>query len=360
MEEASAIQEGDDFMIRFCCEHCGHKISVKDKHAGKRGKCPKCKSILTVPKPQVNGAGPGQSDLDESTISSKASAHDLTLLDVPRETKDQSQPAEQPVPDETAYEQLRRLQGGLVRQESDQILQRKLPWIIDIFLYPISKPGLIMLSFIIMVPLLFKFLGKTFTFAALGFPPMLIVATLVIMVGHLIRVLLSLYFYWYFCECIRESAAGQLRAPETIGSAPGLGEMLARLLRTLVCLIVFFGPVLIRFRYNRATDVVFWILFSYALFLFPVALLAVVMFDSLRGLHPFLLIGSIFSTFFQYCALVLFIAAGVFILLSLPVTKEALILRFILRCICIYLALVAAHLLGRFYWRYQEKLNWEV
>jgi hypothetical protein len=28
--------------------------------------------------------------------------------------------------------------------------------------------------------------------------------------------------------------------------------------------------------------------------------------------------------------------------------------------VAIYVALVIAHLIGRFYWRNQEKLNWEV
>ena len=36
-------------------------------------------------------------------------------------------------------------------------------------------------------------------------------------------------------------------------------------------------------------------------------LLACVMFDSIRALNPILLIGSILSTFFQYCGLVLLI-----------------------------------------------------
>jgi hypothetical protein len=90
------------------------------------------------------------------------------------------------------------------------------------------------------------------------------------------------------------------------------------------------------------------------------AFLAVVVFDSFQGLNPFLLIGSIFSTLFQYCALVLFIAAGVFVPVSVPIPKEALISRFILHCVSLYMALVAAHLLGRFCWRYKEKLNWEV
>ncbi len=344
-------------MIEFHCKNCGQTLSVSDTHAGKRAKCPKCNNRVSIPEAQASGAATDQDDTEPVT---KASPYNLTLLDVSQQVKAQNQPAEQPVLDETAYEQLRRLQGSLVTYRSDQIPQRRLPWIIDIFLYPISKPGLITLGLIIGVRLFIKFLGLTLTFAALGFAPLLIVATFVVIVGYPIRVILWLYFYWYFCECIRESAAGQLRAPETIGNVPGLGEMLSRLLRTLVCLIIFFGPVLIRFQYNRATDMVFWILLSYALFLFPVALLAVVMFDSLRGLHPFLLIGSIFSTFFQYCGLVLFIAAGVFVLLSVPITREALISRFILRCVCIYTSLVAAHLLGRFYWRYQEKLNWEV
>ncbi|MHC4559495.1 MAG: hypothetical protein ACYS80_19550, partial [Planctomycetota bacterium] len=36
-------------MIRFCCEHCAHKISVQDKHAGRQYKCPKCKNVAVVP-----------------------------------------------------------------------------------------------------------------------------------------------------------------------------------------------------------------------------------------------------------------------------------------------------------------------
>jgi DNA-directed RNA polymerase subunit RPC12/RpoP len=36
-------------MIRFGCEHCGHKISVQDKHVGKRGKCPECGALVVIP-----------------------------------------------------------------------------------------------------------------------------------------------------------------------------------------------------------------------------------------------------------------------------------------------------------------------
>lgn len=36
-------------MIRFVCSKCGHKINVADKHAGKKGKCPKCGNVVIVP-----------------------------------------------------------------------------------------------------------------------------------------------------------------------------------------------------------------------------------------------------------------------------------------------------------------------
>ncbi len=36
-------------MIRFPCKSCGQKLSVDEKHAGKRVKCPKCGSVGVVP-----------------------------------------------------------------------------------------------------------------------------------------------------------------------------------------------------------------------------------------------------------------------------------------------------------------------
>ncbi|MHC4482695.1 MAG: hypothetical protein ACYSW4_04025 [Planctomycetota bacterium] len=36
-------------MIRFECEKCGQKIRTSDRYAGKKAKCPKCKSPLIVP-----------------------------------------------------------------------------------------------------------------------------------------------------------------------------------------------------------------------------------------------------------------------------------------------------------------------
>ena len=44
---------------------------------------------------------------------------------------------------------------------------------------------------------------------------------------------------------------------------------------------------------------------------------------------------------------------------ALPQTVT-LILEAAVSSIFLYMALIVGHLLGRFYWRYRERLNWEV
>ena len=39
-------------MIEFACPACGSVLRVKDALGGKRGKCPKCAAVITVPEPQ--------------------------------------------------------------------------------------------------------------------------------------------------------------------------------------------------------------------------------------------------------------------------------------------------------------------
>jgi hypothetical protein len=91
------------------------------------------------------------------------------------------------------------------------------------------------------------------------------------------------------------------------------------------------------------------------------ALLGVLMFDSIRGLNPLIIIPSLFSAFFQYCGLLVFVCAIIFLFTKareLLLTHSFLWLS--LRAIEVYLLMVVAHLLGRFYFKYQEKLNWDV
>src|SRR5688572_26702389 len=40
-------------MIKFNCGQCGQKIGVPDAHAGKRGKCPNCGAVVSIPAPAM-------------------------------------------------------------------------------------------------------------------------------------------------------------------------------------------------------------------------------------------------------------------------------------------------------------------
>ena len=336
-------------MIKFHCKNCGQKINAPEVHAGKKGKCPKCKQIILIPHIEIAALPIPKEHTANSIVSPKTSPPNPTLLDLPQ-ARAQSPPAEYDVRSETVEDKLEQQLQEKVEQ-SESVGKRKLPWIIDIFLYPISIPSLITLGIIIVIPLLIDIVA-----ALLGpFAPAIALP------GFIINSVIGLYLYWYITECIRDSAAGGLRAPETLGSTPGLGDMSMRALNIIACLIVFWGPVGFYFYYTHKTDAIFWSLRAYAIIFVPMGLLAVIMFDSSSGLNPLLVLCSIFSTFLPYCAMVIaFILIGSLTVIVSSVALISQILSFVIHCINLYLALVGAHLLGRFYWRYQDKLKWDV
>ena len=341
-------------MIKFRCKNCGKKINAPEKHAGKKGKCPKCKAILVVPQPDNQIP-------DENKTGSKT----LTLIpptsDVYTKQETQKTSVDWDETLEKTVEQAEDFRDELEEDHAETTGKRKLPWPLDIFLYPISTPGLTILAIIIGIPLIFRIVVKLLSILMIRFPPLLVFLALFACIGFIIRIVMGLYLYWYFCECIRDSAAGGLRAPETMGGAPGLGDMFWQMIRVVVCYVFFFAPALIYFINTRETDIIFWSLLTYGVFFFPMGLLAVIMFDSFAGLNPFLLIASIFSTFFQYCGLIiLFGFLGFLFIKTSSILPRSLILGFFLGIVFIYMLIVAAHLLGRFYFRYQEKLYWEV
>ena len=128
-------------------------------------------------------------------------------------------------------------------------------------------------------------------------------------------------------------------------------------------MVVCFVGAIVYVSFNKRIDPVFWLLLGGGVFFLPMALLSTIMFDSLAGLNPILIIGSIFSTFGKYLGVALAfyvpyaISVGVFTVLS-PFVSPLTIPIFSL--IDLYLLLVAAHLLGWFFYRNEEKLNWEV
>ena len=226
---------------------------------------------------------------------------------------------------------------------------RHLPWLIDILLYPANLSGIITLGTIVFAALWeYVILVSGYTTGRMYVP------------GGII----GLYLGWYLAECVYDSATGGTRAPEIfdVGDLDGLWSRVAYLL----AVYVFFAlpPVLYLVLAGRA-DVIFWGLVACAIFFLPMALLAMVIHDSSSIFNPLFLLGAIVHVFGPYVGLLLSIVglAGLFwygnvMLLEGGLAPATLVLLDILAGS--YTALVLAHVLGRFYWHYSDRLDWGI
>jgi len=251
-----------------------------------------------------------------------------------------------------------------VIEEPQLAVKRKLPWPIDILLYPMSISGIIHLVIFLFAPLLIKRL----TFIYFG---IVALALYMLLVG---------YVFYYFGHCVFYSSKGGWRAPDiSVYNAPDRGDLLSQLFLMLGSVAVCFCPAAIYYIVTERTNLLFWLLSVYGFFLLPMVLLTVVLFDSVDALNPIVIIRSIFRTFFPYCGLILvFCALGGLvapIISNLPKPHAlpqapfyiCMLLNYLLgtafiyqKIAFIYLLMVAAHLLGRFYWWYKDKLNWGI
>jgi DNA-directed RNA polymerase subunit RPC12/RpoP len=339
-------------MIEFQCNKCGQKISIHEIYAGKKGRCPKCKNVLIVPELQNSSCEPEENVPVDNQKGSKFSAYDLSLLDIPQKGEISNEAIGQYSSSDRAAEDLHEPAESAAMEEIEPAGGPKLPWLIDIFLYPLNLAGFIHLICLwllvfLLCPLVMALLG-------LGTEYIPFVYTLPVA-----------YVLYYFSECIRDSAAGHCRAPD-FWMHPGDDKWhcISQLLVVLGCIAVHFWPVSVYYIFTERTDLIYWLLMAFGGFFFPMALLAVVLFDSLNALNPILIIRSIFRTLLPYCGMVLLFYGGALLFMEIdsPVNRFWLlpILPFILKLAQLYLVFVSVGLLGRFYWRYQDKLNWEV
>ena len=380
--------KGEGLMIRFYCEHCAHKISVPDKDVGKQGKCPKCGNVLVVPAEstviefncencdrkisvpksqagkksicpkcgntfiipvtQLPDAAATQDYSKDLTTRSLDSLIDSILLDVKEQYKLKDEPAGQSNVSEKAIDRQQEYTEDVELAE-----QRKLPWIVDIFLYPFNLAGVIHLIGL----WLLLFLLCPLVIACLG------LGTEYIPIVYLLPVAYSLY---YFAECIRDSASGARRAPDlrAIQVKPDRWDYISQLLIVVGSIAVCFWPVAGYYIVTERSDLIYWLILACGGFFFPMVLLAVVLFDSFNALNPILIIGSIFRTLLPYCGMVLFFYAGALLFMEIdsPVNRFWLLPTgpFLIKVVQLYMIIVAVGLLGRFYRRNEKKLNWEV
>jgi len=339
-------------MIKFYCKHCGQQIGVPAGSAGGGARCPKCKKIVVMPEVESAEPAADQSNISDSKGGAKYEGFDRAIFDIPQEDESTSQVSNQGDMSKEDFGELRRRKERLEKYQAEQIGKRKLPGFIDVFLYPVSFWGLIYLGIFIGITLFLDTVGKILPYY------FVILFGIIVLV---IKVLVVLFMYWYFAECVRDSADGGLRAPKVIGDTPPLRDMFRQMVNIIGCFGIFFWPFVLYVFNVRRAGIIFWLLLICGIFLFPMGLLGIVVFDSMAGLDPRLIYKSISNTFWQYCGLVLLFVAAVLLIGVLgQKVKESGHLVILVRCAAFYLLFVGAHLLGRFYWRYQEKLKWEV
>lgn len=282
-----------DSIIKFSCENCGQKFSVHKNNAGKKGKCPKCKNIIVIPKVQIQSPLTRQGDLEDSKINSKYSAYDLSLLAIPQKDKTQDLSLSNT---ETAGSSDEYNHEPEEESAEETTASYRLPWFVDIFLYPISASGLVNLAILSFLPRMLPPLGHLNYWMH---PPPLSLAIVVLLVGYLI---------YCVSDYIRDSGGGNQRAPDielSLSILMNAGELIWLILNTFICFAVCVGPLVAYLIITKQTDIIFWLLVTYGVLYLPMVLLGLVLFDSLRALNPILIIASIFNVFLPYCGLVL-------------------------------------------------------
>ena len=314
-------------MIRFECKNCGRTIKVADEHAGKKGKCPDCKNIVVVP--------PRSADKPVSQMQFEPP--------LPAAVKEDPQDHQSQYYDGLSPSQAANL--------DNKPPERTLPWPIDIFLYPMSVSGIITIVTIIAL----KFLNSIVGFMAQIFMGVLLVWIILIL-------LITGYTFWYFCECVRDSARGNIRACLNWTESVDFWTLIGSAFRPISLVLLFWSPA-VAYRVflhvnEKSLDMWFWLIIAMPVVFFPMALLAIAMFDSKTGFNPFIWISSIFSTFIPYLGLVLFFVVIIALILSAHILLVLPYLSYPVRFITLWLTLVWAHLLGCFYKRYQDKLYW--
>jgi hypothetical protein len=368
------IQDSAGAIIKFYCPKCGQKTKAPRDYVGKRIRCAKCQTPSVVPyaSEEIRQSSAKSTEAVVQAAAGESGENDLEndlfgnsneLLQMEQQSKVVERPVE-PVRASSESSESGSIGNidGVGRKKKEAPSNRKLPWLIDILLYPASGQGLGNIAIIMLVQFLSIFLC---------------------IFGGIFNILIFAYMYWYFCECIRDSAVGGLRAPSSLGSERELLGEVWECLRLIACYLFFFGPVMFYRAYCLFSDIemsgeIYWLLLSYGVFFFPMAILAVVMFGTINGANPILLIRSIISTFLQYCGfIVLFYGLGILYKAGVAVMTVSTvasvgsvslgpkIMSFVFLLIAtrvgfLWMLFVTGHLLGRFYWRYKEKLYWEV
>jgi hypothetical protein len=125
------------------------------------------------------------------------------------------------------------------------------------------------------------------------------------------------------------------------------------------CLVFFLMPAMIFSLITGGIGIIAIPLLILGIFFYPMGLLSVILYDSVAGLDIKILLRSVRKTFKPYFGLFIFYVLILLSTLILVASEINLVWNAIFHFILIYLAFILAHLTGRFYWKYKNKLSWK-
>ncbi len=349
MEGNKPDQRQNGSFIRFDCAFCGQQIRVSSIHAGKKAKCPKCKNIVIIPQPAARP--PASQEEEPVRLKRDAGPPPRQVGMTHTQAQEWYRTSQEPTADSVIF---------------TEPPEQKPATILDVFTFPFSVAGILHLILFWLGPFVLGFAGRIFA-AACCYGPLLVLGLYIALLG---------YFFYYLSSCVIVSAKDERFAPDmSFEDTPGFWELLYRVLLIFGCVLACFGPMLlyVLFAYiwpafqvgsetnflALRTDAWYWIFYGLGVFLLPMFLMATALFDSITALNPVLIIASIAGTFLSYCGLVLlFCAIG--LVMNFVGQMQPGVLSLFAWGIDVYLMFIAAYILGRFFRRYEGRLNWEV
>ena len=329
-------------MIRFKCERCGRELVLADTCAGKKGRCPQCRQILHVPQAGETSPTNAAGHPEESVAS-----RDALLLDL-------SPPAQMPTEEEATSALSggvgQGIPGGAEVGDDEASDEEPAGWI-DALLYPTNANGLVQIGIL------------TVALWAVGVFEVLTASFLRQYGGLLVlilRVLVVGYAVYYLSYCIFDSSRGGRRAA-TISPAhtPAVGDLLSQLLLLLASVAMCFSAAAVYYVATERADTPFWIMVVSGAFFFPMTLLTATLFDGIDALNPILIVRSILVTLPTYLVLIVELGVLALVLAAANWASPRLpIPRMLWNVVYLYLLLIGSHLLGRFYHRHKDALDW--
>ena len=315
---------------------------MPDDQAGRVGRCPRCKSKVIVPPAAGARNKPALSDLLDLPAPAQAAPSENQAWEATTSGADRDHPV-----------------SPAVDPLAEVIEESRFPWFLDALAYPVSSSGAVNIAVFVIVPQLVAFVVSLLTRLIQSALPLGGAGYLMTLLTAPFYITFACYVCYYIAHCVTDSSRGHRRASDIqIAGALSFGDLLSQTILLVASVAIACWPVAVYYVLTERTDAWYWLLGACGVFFLPMSFLAGVIFDSFDALNPLLIVQSIWRTFVPYCGLVLFFLAITG--LATAVIPRLAIWSFLRSAAQIYLVLVLANSVGRFYWQNRERLDWGV